>query len=204
MNAEHRQFFLVALGLALLTATIPSAAQPDSSSAAYLPVGVYLGDISEGARIITFIRLFPVGHPMAEEHTYPTASVLHRTEVELLIHMGRQLDFNLYATLNRFPDPPTGEWQWPEFEPPPVEVLTGGESGPFPDEVAIPGLVALACLNRGPLAYLVDTRDLTLEERGMERATSSGLDMSRDIFEQELRRICGAGTGARLYIRNSR
>lgn len=167
--------------------------------APFLPVGIYLGSPEEGARVLTAVRLYPEGHPDALGHEYPTAFGLHRSEVELLIRMGRLVRLELYATLMRHPAPPAEEWEYGGFSPPPPAILDAEavEAGPRP----IPGLRVVAYLDGEPLAYLVDTRGMSLEERGMERGTSSGLDIPRTTFVAALE-TAGQGfpTGAWLAV----
>jgi hypothetical protein len=57
----------------------------------------------------------------------------------------------------------------------------------------LPGLRAVAYLDRFPLAFIVDTRGLSLATRRMDRATSSGLDVSRAQLQAAL--AVGAQTG---------
>ena len=154
-------------------------------SNSFIPVGIYLGDIEEGARIISFVRLFPKGHSKAEGHDFPTAKVFYIGEVEILLEMGKSLGWNLYATLYRLPDPPIKKWPYLDFEPPP-NIKSSGFTIIERQTVPIPGLLSIACSQEEPLAYIFDTRNLTLEERNMERPTSSGIDISRDKLEMTL------------------
>lgn len=150
----------------------------------FLPIGIYLGSPEEGARVLTAVRLYPETHPDALGHEYPTAFGFRRSEVELLVRMGRLVGLDLYATLMRHPSPPEEEWGFDGFSPPPPALLQAEsiEAGPTP----VPGVRVVAYVDGEPLAYLVDTRGLSLEERGMERATSSGLDIPRTAFVSAL------------------
>ena len=46
----------------------------------------------------------------------------------------------------------------------------------------LPGLRALLVKDARPLMFIVDTRGLSLSQRGMQRVTSMGLDMTRAEF----------------------
>jgi hypothetical protein len=47
---------------------------------------------------------------------------------------------------------------------------------------SLPSLRVVAFRDRFPLAFLLDSRSLTLAQRGMQRATSMGLDLTREQF----------------------
>jgi hypothetical protein len=57
----------------------------------------------------------------------------------------------------------------------------------------LPGLRAVAYLDGFPLAFIVETRGLSLAARRMDRATSSGLDVTRAQLQAAL--AAGAQTG---------
>jgi len=173
--------------------TLPSKVGP------YIPVGIYLGNIEEGARIITFVRLFPLGHPLADGHEFPTANVLHIGEVEIFLEMGKTLGWNLYATLHRFPDPPRRDWFYSDFEPPP-NIKSEGFIINKRQTVPLPGLRSITCHQKQPLAYIFDTRSLTLEERSMERPTSSGVEISRNRLDERLKFECERTDSRQLSI----
>jgi len=192
--------------LSLLAAAVPasgpvrgSAAAPATGSAATsahasgpqepsVPIGLFIASIEEGARIFTPVRLLPFEHPDAFGHEFPNALVLHRSELDLLVDLGHRVGLGLATTLERYPRPPVDEWPYPELEPPPA-------IGPSAREVAadgpppLPGLRA-ACFRDGRLiAFIVDTRGMTLGERGMSRPTSMGLDLTRAEFLEALGRV---------------
>lgn len=155
----------------------------------YLATGIYLGNIEEGARIISFVRLLPKEHPQAQGHDYPTLFQFHKSEFETHLLLGEQLGWKLYATLFRHPTAPGDDWKFQEYTPINVNRIRDAKSIDKSNSL-IPGIKILACLNNQPVAYIIDTRDLSLKERGMTRATSSGLDMNRDQFEQILKENC--------------
>jgi hypothetical protein len=195
----------IVLGVASLVAA-PLGAQQATASAAgppYLTVGLFIGAIEEGARIFTPVRLLPRAHPEAMGHDFPTVLQFHRGEVPLLTILGQRAGLLLATTLQRYPQEPDTAWPYAGFRPPPVDrydraaVITAGAR-----EAPLPGLRAVAYLDGSPLAFIVDTRRLTLAERGMHRATSAGLDVSRDELLDALRAGAARGpaTGAWILV----
>ena len=72
---------------------------------------------------------------------------------------------------------------YPDFAPPPIEAVRAAEVIEVAAVCApIPGLRAVAYQNRQPLSFIVDTRGMSLESRGMQRPTTSGLDITRERF----------------------
>jgi len=172
----------------VLTAALCHAQEPR-----YAPVGLFIGAIEEGARIFTPIRLLPFEHPEAQGHQFPNALALHRSEFELLVALGQRVGLQLTATLARYPKPPVDEWTYEGFAPPPVERLATARVLEQPEPPPLPGLRVAAFLGDTLIAFIVDTRGLSLEERGMQRPTSMGLDITRAEF---LRRLGQVGVGA--------
>lgn len=147
----------------------------------YLPIGFSLGDVSFGERIITFHRLFPVNHPEAKGHVFPTATQYSKNEVEVLLHLGEQIGWNLYSTLYRHPTYPSDSILFPEFNILPVERIKQldvvSSSNP-----ALAGLKVACFLDGNLVAYILDTRGVPLEARGIRRPVAGGYDMPRDEF----------------------
>ena len=152
----------------------------------FIPIGIYLGDLTLGERVITFTRFLPFSHPETKGHDYPTATLFTKSEVEIFMHLGEQLGWNLYATLWRHPATPVDQWMYPEFPELPVEKIKNLPVVESDDSPPLKGLKAVCFLNDQPVAFIMDTRGITLEERGMKRSTSSGVDMSREEFFSRL------------------
>jgi hypothetical protein len=152
-----------------------------------VPVGLFIGAIEEGARIFTPVRLLPFEHPDSEGHEFPNALVLHRSEVELLVDLGDRIGLSLRTTLERYPRLPVEEWAYVGFDTPPA---IGASARPVEasDPAALPGLHAAYFRDGRLIAFIVDTRGMTLEERGMTRPTSMGLDLTRAEFLEMLGR----------------
>ena len=89
----------------------------------FLPVGVFIAPIEEGARIFTPVRLLPFDHPEAAGHEFPNALQLHGTEFDALVLLGRHAGLGLAATLQRYPRQPDAAWPYPGFDQPPLEAL---------------------------------------------------------------------------------
>jgi hypothetical protein len=83
-----------------------------------IPVGIFLGRIEEGARILTPVRLLPFDFPESEGHYFPNALQLFGTEFEVIVWVGRQAGYDLGSTLLRYPKEPSLDWSYPEFLPP--------------------------------------------------------------------------------------
>lgn len=147
-----------------------------------LVFGVFIASIEEGARVFTPTRLLPFEHPDAFNHEFPTTLVNHTSEVESLVHLGELAGLRLRTTLLRYPRPPVEEWPYPEFAPPPLECIRAAVVERASSPAVLSGLRALVVLDGKPLVFIVDTRGLTLEQRGMQRVTSMGLDLTRAQF----------------------
>ena len=146
----------------------------------HLTFGLFLGKIEEGARIFTPVRLLPYDHPEALGHDFPTVQAFHESEYQTLLLLGERIGLKLAATLERYPKQPTSHWAYTGFSPPPVDSLRRADTLILPPaDSPIPGLRAVAFYHRFPIAFIIDTRSLTLAERGMDRPTTSGLDISR-------------------------
>ncbi len=205
MIAQPR-WTLIVLGFTFLS-TITMAYRVDNRSAPLqkqqhiLPVGLFIGAIEEGARIFTPTRLLPFEHPDSEGHEYPTALQLHQSEYEALVWLGEQIGFKLAATLQRYPKLPAQQWWYEEFEEMPVEEIKEAaihrmKSGASP----IPGLRGVVFYEGQATCFIVDTRGLTLEERGMSRATTMGLDVTRAQFLAGLEEIGGSLQAERVWV----
>ena len=176
-------FYIISL---LSTATI--AAGQDSAKP-YLPIGIFLGRIEEGARIFTPVRLLPFDHPEAEHHQFPNALQIYGTELNVLLWLGHKAGYELWATITRYPQEPSPNWPYAGFSPPDTAHLdqTPCVNRPAAD-APFRGLRAVLFVNRQPVCFMVDTRNLTLAERGMAKPTTMGLDMTRAEFLQGVAR----------------
>jgi hypothetical protein len=157
------------------------AQSPAPANKPYLTVGLFFGRIEEGARIFTPVRLLPFGHPEAGTHEFPTLQQLHGTEFPALIWLGNQVGLRLWTTLERYPTQPATDWPYSEFAQPPdsIQLRAATITHRPHSEVPMPGLRAVLYDARHPILFLVDTRMLTLAERGMRASTAMGLDVSR-------------------------
>ena len=170
--------------LLLMAGTLMAApcagAQSAPVAAGFLTTGLFIGSLEEGARIFSPTRLLPFGHPESLGHQFPTVLQFHRDEDSVLLVIGRAAGFRLEATLERYPTQPDSLWPYAPFEPPPLAairaapVITRAAA-----EAPVPGLRAVAFADRFPVAFIVDTRGMSLAARHMTRATTMGLDMSR-------------------------
>jgi hypothetical protein len=188
----------IGLSIAALTAA-PLRAQgvpAPNGGATYLTIGLFIGAIEEGARIFTPVRLLPRAHPEAMGHDFPTVLQFHRGEVPLLTLLGSRAGLLLAATLQRYPQQPDTAWPYSGFRPPPVDLFEGAPVRTTAEGAPLPGLRAVAYLDGSPLAFIVDTRGLTLAERGMGRATSAGLDVTRAQLLTSLRAAAARGPAA--------
>lgn len=149
----------------------------------YLTIGLFIASIEEGARIFTPVRLLPFSHPESLGHQFPTVQQLHRGEDQVLLALGEAAGLRLGATLERYPTQPDTLWPYAPFIPPPAADIRGASviSRPARD-APLPGLRALALIDRFPIAFIVDTRGLSLADRHMSRPTSMGLDVTRAGF----------------------
>jgi hypothetical protein len=197
MPMTIRPVVLVAVCLSALHASASARAQRPGSAAAspsFVTVGLFIASIEEGARIFTPVRLLPFEHAEALNHQFPTVLRFHGGEDRLLIALGRQAGLLLGTTLQRYPTEPDTAWPYRPFQRPPAEVFESVSVRHTPAaDAPLPGLRAVAYLDGFPLAFIVDTRGLSLAARGMDRATSSGLDVSRAQLRAAL--AVGAQTG---------
>ncbi len=176
---RHRTILLAGLTLAAVVAVAESP-QP-------LTFGIYLADVEEGARIFGPIEFLPFEHPVASGHQFPNPARFHTSQVETLVHLGRGIGLELATTLQRYPDPPTAEWPYPAFAPPDVAAIEAAPIRRAESDAPIPGLRVVVFDDGFPQSFILDTRGMSLRERGMQRATSMGLDLSRAAFLEGLR-----------------
>jgi hypothetical protein len=175
---------LPAAAFFLTVGTGESGAQRQASTVAspapFVTVGIFIASIEEGARIFTPVRLLPFDHPESLNHQFPTVLQFHGGEDALLVALGRHAGLLLGTTLQRYPTQPDTGWPYAEFRRPPAGAFTSAVPVRKPAaESPIPGLRAVAYVDGFPVAFIVDTRGLSLEARHMDRATSSGLDVNR-------------------------
>ena len=187
----------------LLALPWPTESQ-DQSQEPYVPVGLFIGRIEEGARIFTPARLLPLDHPESLGHDFPTVQQLRGTELPALLWLGAQAGYRLGPTLQRYPREPSSTWPYAEFRAPPDStVLADVEAVRRPPaESELPGLRAALFDGDALVVFIVDTRSLTLEERGMARATAMGLDVGRSEFLAALGRVGASlpGGGLRAVV----
>jgi hypothetical protein len=180
------------LALVLLCAVATAHGQ-SASAPRYVTTGLFIGAIEEGARIFTPARLLPFDHPEALGHEFPTVLQLHRDEDRLLVLLGQHAGLRLSATLQRYPVQPDTLWPYAPFLPPPLATFqTVAPVMRRAADAPLPGLRAVAFFDRFPLAFIVDTRGLTLAERHMQQATTMGLDVKRAEFLAALERAATA------------
>lgn len=174
---------ITVFAIAHLAAPGLSEAQAQASRR-YAVIGLFLGAIEEGARILTPARLLPRDHPEALGHDFPTVQQLHATEYPLLLWLGERVGLRLGPTLQRYPAEPDSLWPYRGLEAPPdTAALRDAPVTRRPrGEAPIPGLRAAVYDGAELVAFIVDTRALSLEERGMTRPTSMGLDVTRTEF----------------------
>lgn len=184
------------LGLSLLGCASTAQRITPADERDFVPIGLFIGSIEEGARIFTPVRLLPFDHPESLGHEFPNALQLYGGEYGALVWLGEQVGMRLVATLGRYPMAPSDDWQYHEFREIPIDILKGVETVHVTHSV-IPGLRAVAFIDGVPVCFLVDTRGLTLEERGMDRPTAMGLDLTRSEFLSGLRSL---GEGSRLVL----
>jgi hypothetical protein len=189
--------------MASAAATAVGSAQTQQQ---FVPVGLFIGSVEEGARIFTPTRLLPLEHAEALGHDFPTALQLHRDEFDLLVLLGRHTGLGLAATLQRYPTEPDTLWPYAPFQSPPVTRFAAVAPTMLPAARSpLPGLRAVAFLDQAPIAFIVDTRGLTLAERGMPKATTMGLDITRTQFLAALtaasQQVSAAGPAILVYAR---
>lgn len=157
-----------------------------------LVFGVALASVEEGARMMTPLRLLPFEHPEALGHEFPNPGQLHVSEVEALVAMGAHTGLGLRATLLRYPRPPAQRWPYKEFSPPPAQAIVACSTiRRFPRAASpAPGLRAVAKVGGRPAAFIIDTRGLSLEERGMTRPTTGGIDYDRATLLRAMEAAC--------------
>ncbi len=173
--------------LLLLSVDICSQTDSTHSKDKFLTFGIFIGKIEEGARIFTPVRLLPFGHPEALNHEFPTITQLYGSEFQTLLLLGEKCGLKLWATLSRYPKQPSTKWPYPEFTEPPLSKLMNAEIVHKPaKDSPLPGLRSLAVYNGFPVCFIVDTRNLSLEERNMKRPTAMGLDIKRKDFISKL------------------
>jgi hypothetical protein len=187
-----------------LGATSADAQRPVSSGSSttpYVTVGLFIASIEEGARIFTPVRLLPFGHPEALAHQLPTVLQFHGGEDRLLIALGRQAGLLLGTTLQRYPTQPDSAWPYAGFRQPPTDLFESVASvRKAAADAPLPGLRAVAYVDGFPVAFIVDTRGLTLAARHMDRATSSGLDVTRAQLLSALDAAAHAGSSTGAWI----
>lgn len=174
------------------------------ASPRYLTTGLFIASIEEGARIFTPVRLLPFDHPESLGHQFPTVQQLHRGEDQVLLALGEAAGLRLGATLERYPTQPDTVWPYAPFIPPPAAEIRGASVIAKPAQDApLPGLRALALIDRFPIAFIVDTRGLSLADRHMGRPTSMGLDVTRAEFLAAIARAArtapAAGAAVLVY-----
>lgn len=193
------------LWVALLAAAALTSLLARQQPKPLLQAGLFLGRIEEGARIFTPTRLLPFTHPESEGHQFPNSLQLFGTEFQDFLWLGRQAGYQLWATLERYPAEPSPKWPYPEFSQlPDSSALRNMPCVRRPKtDAPLPGLRAVVFAGGEPACFIVDTRNLTLAERGMARATAMGLDITRADFlaalGKALRFLDGAASGTVIF-----
>jgi hypothetical protein len=187
---RNRMTIALAMFVIGLQAVSPRELPAQQPVLPYAPVGLFIGSIEEGARIFTPTRLLPFGHPEAGTHQFPTVLQLHGPEFSLLVWLGEQAGYRLWPTLERYPREPARDWPYAGFRQPPDSMaLKKARMVRRPRaDAPLPGLRAVVFDGVSPIAFIVDTRGLSLAERKMSRATSMGLDLSRADFLAAMQR----------------
>ena len=193
--------------LSLLALSSSSGWSQPPARKPYLPIGLFFGQIEEGARILTPVRLLPFDHPEALGHQFPTLLQLHGAEFQALLWLGAHAGMRLWATLQRYPTEPSSTWPYPGYSPPPdtVQLRTAPVIHRRGIDAPLAGLRAVLYGNRRPILFIVDTRGLTLAARGMQSPTTMGLDLTRAKLLEALTLGAGvvpeAGLGAVIFDR---
>jgi hypothetical protein len=191
--------------IAVLTIHAISISSGQGKAKPRIPVGIFLGRIEEGARIFTPVRLFPFEHPESQGHQFPNALQLFGTEFEDIVWLGRKAGYELRLTLQRYPADPSPEWPYPEFSqlPDTTALRSAVCIRRSIADAPLPGLRAVTFVGGEPVCFIVDTRDLTLADRGMKRPTGMGLDVTRSEFLAALDRaspfLKGSDTGSVIF-----
>jgi hypothetical protein len=183
----------------LLAGTTLSTQVP--SEKPYVPIGLFIGRIEEGARIFTPARLLPMDHPEALGHDFPTLQQLHGTEFPALLWLGAQSGLRLWSTLQRYPREPSPTWPYAAFRPPPdtTRLATAAITHRPKADAPLPGLRAVLYDGEALVLFIVDTRSLSLADRGMRIPTSMGLDISRKEFLTALNQASRFGARPGLW-----
>lgn len=194
----------------LVAAILLGVVQPawsQQTSKPFVPIGLFFGSIEEGARIFTPVRLVPISHPDAVGHQFPTALRLHGTEFPVLLWLGERAGYKLWPTLQRYPAEPDSVWPYPEFAPPPdTTSLANVREIRRPAKLApLPGLRAVLFMDQKAVAFIVDTRSISMKECGLSRSVAMGLDITRAQFLDALaaagRLAAPEGPSAVIYSR---
>jgi len=191
------------VGCALLCAGAAPAQRVSGaqSPTRFVTVGLFIASIEEGARIFTPVRLLPFEHPEALNHQFPTVLQFHGGEDRLLVTLGRHAGLLLGTTLQRYPTEPDTGWPYEPFQRPPVARFDSVTATRKPAAASpLPGLRAVVYLDGFPIAFIVDTRGLSLAARRMDRATSSGVDVTRAQLLAALSAGAQAGPSAGAWI----
>lgn len=182
----------------MLAAAVLIAGRP---AADLVPVGLFLAPVEEGARIFTPVRLLPFDHPESEGHEFPNALALHEREFDVLVRLGHEVGLGLEATLMRYPRAPVREWAYAPFAPPPDLSDEAPRTVRRDGRPPLPGLRAALFVDGALSAFIVDSRGLSLDERGLRRPTTMGLDLTRAEFLEAIYRAAdGVEAGPLLLV----
>lgn len=197
---HYLKYFTAILALSFLFCQTPAQSSIDTTKQ-FVPVGLFFGNISEGARIFTPVRLLPFNDPESKGHQFPTVLQLHGSEYPFLILLGKKIGFKLFTTLERYPKHPDNKWPYPDYLQPPLKEFQDAKVVNLNDSLnGIPGLRVAAFYKGLPVGFIVDTRNLSLKERHMQRATSMGLDISRNDLLKGLKNIAKTIDNSRAVI----
>src|SRR4029453_12065883 len=118
-----------------------------------------------------------------------------------LVTLGRAAGLLLGTTLQRYPTEPDTEWPYSPIRRPPAQQFDSVSPRRKPTaDVPLPGLRALAYPDGFPLAFIVDTRGMSLAARRMDRPTSSGLDVTRAQLQAALAAGAREGPSAGVWM----
>lgn len=205
MHPRASRYNWIGLAILSLGLLVSSPGWTQVSDKPFVPVGLFFGQVEEGARIFTPARLLPKDHPESLGHDFPTVLQLHGSEFAALLWLGNQIGMHLWPTLQRYPTEPSPTWPYPAFAQPPdtAQLRVTPVVHRSRAEAPLPGLRAALFGNRNPILFIVDTRGLSLAERGMKQPTTMGLDLTRAEFLAALGRAsAGApavGLGAVIF-----